>query len=165
MAKGTIKGKNRASSLTIELTISNDERDSSDQSVRRITAEQHFHDEAFIPKTFTIRLNPTYFRTLKKKGISRSLAYSYALFFDRSPYPPPDEWKDRETGLKCCEVRDFFGIKVNSRHASFWIGIKHHLRYVIYLETFKSVYTEDTKSHRCISSLALHLCPCYQVSC
>lgn len=102
-----------------------------DQGVEQISAENEFHDEAFIRKTFTIRLNPTYFRTGKNQEIPRSLVYSYALVFDRSPYPPPDEWKDRENGVKCSGIRDFVGVKVDSRRDSLCIGIKHHLRYVV----------------------------------
>ncbi|KAJ5600754.1 hypothetical protein N7450_001821 [Penicillium hetheringtonii] len=128
VAKGTIKGKNRASSLTIELTLVKGGRSSLDQGVEQISAENEFHDEAFIRKTFTIRLNPTYFRTGKNQEIPRSLVYSYALVFDRSPYPPPDEWKDRENGVKCSGIRDFVGVKVDSRRDSLCIGIKHHLR-------------------------------------
>ncbi|PYH95069.1 hypothetical protein BO71DRAFT_449650 [Aspergillus ellipticus CBS 707.79] len=64
-----------------------------------LNAERLF-DTAFVPKTFTVRLEKGAFKTAFEKaaGPVRSWAssYMYRLVFDQSPFPEREEWRDQD---------------------------------------------------------------------
>ncbi|PWY92958.1 hypothetical protein BO94DRAFT_622184 [Aspergillus sclerotioniger CBS 115572] len=65
-------------------------------------------DEAFRPKTYTVRLDKGTFITqhdvtyaTRKYDAAR---YFHRLVFDKSPYPPPEEWKEMSASLEAFRV-------------------------------------------------------------
>lgn len=137
-----IKGKKQVSNISVEITLQKQEEDSlaSDNGTTRHPFNIHsLHDVAFASKSFTISLSKALF---KKRGENGNHLYSYCIIFDRSPYPPPDEWKESELGPRHWAKREFVGVKPQPGRASQWMSIKYHLRYV-----FRDDYEELRISH------------------
>ncbi|PYI07788.1 hypothetical protein BO78DRAFT_340668 [Aspergillus sclerotiicarbonarius CBS 121057] len=65
-----------------------------------ILNEENLIDDAFLPKTYSVRLEKGMFKTAFERtaGPVRSWApsYAYQLVFDKSPFPPRQEWRDLE---------------------------------------------------------------------
>ena len=65
-----------------------------------ILNEENLIDDAFLPKTYSVRLEKGMFKTAFERtaGPVRPWrqSYAYQLVFDKSPYPPRHEWKDPE---------------------------------------------------------------------
>lgn len=74
-------------------------------------------DDAFLPKTYTVRLEEgnfltTFAQTLPKKQLVYTPRFALRLAFDKSPYPPRHEWKEpgiAEDAVKMWEFKDFYG--------------------------------------------------------
>ena len=71
-------------------------------------------DDAFLPKTYTIRLEKDNFLapvdTISQSENEFTPRYALRLAFDKSPYPPRHEWKEpggAPDGLKMWEWKDF----------------------------------------------------------
>lgn len=76
------------------------------------------NDEAFRPKTYTVRLEKGYFldaygaATLKTHSTYRVPRYALRLLFDKSPYPPEQEWNSESWKPSAWEWKDFNGSKI-----------------------------------------------------
>lgn len=53
------------------------------------------NDAAFHKKTYQLRLEQGKFKVEGRTTFSYNPTYRYRLTWDRSPYPPLDEWKDK----------------------------------------------------------------------
>jgi len=88
------------------------------------TAEMHSYrineslltDDAFLPKTYTVRLEKGEFITsydaMSTEEIPNASTFALRLVFDKSPYPPRDEWKTPEgapDAIKFWEWKEFCG--------------------------------------------------------
>ncbi|KAI3324343.1 hypothetical protein HD806DRAFT_65943 [Xylariaceae sp. AK1471] len=82
--------------------------------------EDLLHDSAFLPRTYSVRLERGDFiptadvrRTQPQRALSDStLRYALRLVFDPSPYPPAEAWKDPRGGpvaIKPWEFTEFCG--------------------------------------------------------
>ena len=65
-----------------------------------ILNEENLIDDAFLPKTYSVRLEKGVFKTAFERtaGPVRPWrqSYAYQLVFDKSPYPSRHEWKGPE---------------------------------------------------------------------
>jgi hypothetical protein len=73
-------------------------------------------DDAFLPKTYTVRLEKGEFITpydaMRTEEIPNTPAFALRLVFDKSPYPPRDEWKEPDgapDAIKFWEWKEFCG--------------------------------------------------------
>lgn len=123
------KRRKRVSKLTIEINIKNrnelEESVSSDHGAGRILNERQLHDVAFASKTFSVHLE----RVISKKTSDGGhTLYTYRVLFDKSPYPPTDEWREPVFGRKCWEKHEFVSIKAKPGYSGIWMSIRYHLR-------------------------------------
>uniref|UniRef100_A0A0W0G9G6 Uncharacterized protein n=1 Tax=Moniliophthora roreri TaxID=221103 RepID=A0A0W0G9G6_MONRR len=87
--------------------------------------EQVLTREAFVPKLYVITLERGTFLTsldtqYKHKG---GPEYSFQMTFDRSPYPPREEWREPEGGpetLKIWEKKTFCAGKIEGGEKKSW---------------------------------------------
>ncbi|KAJ5376222.1 hypothetical protein N7509_013108 [Penicillium cosmopolitanum] len=124
------KRRKRVSKLTIEINIKNrnelEESVSSDHGAGRILNERQLHDVAFASKTFSVHLE----RVISKKTSDGGhTLYTYRVLFDKSPYPPTDEWREPVFGRKCWEKHEFVSIKAKPGYSGIWMSIRYHLRF------------------------------------
>ncbi|KAI3011142.1 hypothetical protein CBS147346_1343 [Aspergillus niger] len=65
-----------------------------------ILNEENLIDAAFLPKRYSVRLEKGSFKTAFERAAGPvrpwRQSYAYQLVFDKSPYPPLNEWKDPE---------------------------------------------------------------------
>ncbi|GKZ20047.1 hypothetical protein AbraIFM66951_001639 [Aspergillus brasiliensis] len=66
-----------------------------------ILNEENLIDAAFLPKRYSVRLEKGSFKTAFERTAGPAVrpwrqSYAYQLVFDKSPYPPLNEWKDPE---------------------------------------------------------------------
>lgn len=78
--------------------------------------ESLLSDDAFLPKTYTVRLEKgnflTSFEALRTEEIQYIPRFALRLVFDKSPYPARYEWKEPEgapDAMKLWEWKDFCG--------------------------------------------------------
>ncbi|KAE8366757.1 hypothetical protein BDV27DRAFT_124901 [Aspergillus caelatus] len=91
---------------------------------RRIINEQLLTDAAFLPKKYTIKLESGQFLCASDVGggYSDSPRFGTRLSFDRSPYPPREEWKETDGGVdanKFWEWREFCSRRLPERTGLF----------------------------------------------
>jgi hypothetical protein len=77
-----------------------------------LSYDQFLQAEAFLPKLFTITIEKGNFiqpsRSILEKRSPNLERYKLHLTFDKSPFPPPAEWKDTsDIHLPVWEYREF----------------------------------------------------------
>ncbi|KAF7586501.1 hypothetical protein BBP40_008783 [Aspergillus hancockii] len=80
-------------------------------------------DAAFTPKTYTIRLEQGGFLTPfdARQPVASSPMFAVRLVFDKSPYPPREEWKEPDgtpDAMKFWEWREFCGRRLSENWGS-----------------------------------------------
>ncbi|KAE8402365.1 hypothetical protein BDV37DRAFT_284846 [Aspergillus pseudonomiae] len=94
---------------------------------RRVINEQLLTDAAFLPKEYTVTLEAGRFLCASDVGggYSDSPRYGARLSFDKSPYPPREEWKETGGGVganRFWEWREFCSRRVPEKTGLFsWI--------------------------------------------
>ncbi|KAI0598769.1 hypothetical protein F4775DRAFT_554264 [Biscogniauxia sp. FL1348] len=74
--------------------------------------EAHLTDAAFVPKTYTIRLEKGRFPVSRNVSVWANWWYGLRIVFDKSPFPPLEEWQGKATstveGNKFYDRVDFY---------------------------------------------------------
>ncbi|KAI1506453.1 hypothetical protein F5X99DRAFT_364248 [Biscogniauxia marginata] len=68
--------------------------------------EAHLKDAAFVPKTYTIRLEKGRFPVSRNVSVWANWWYGRRIVFDKSPFPPLEEWKG--PGKRTVEGNKFY---------------------------------------------------------
>ncbi|KAJ5110547.1 hypothetical protein N7532_001082 [Penicillium argentinense] len=90
----------------------------------KVSVTQDCGDAAFLPKTFTIRLQKGTFTQASSK---HEIYYTYRLNFDKSPYPPAAEWKEAQCGHECWTRRSFTSGKYKKVEITAWYRLKRNV--------------------------------------
>jgi len=78
---------------------------------RRPPKMMFLEDTAFQPKTYRLQLEEGSFHVIGRTQYGANPTYKYRLVWDKSPYPPLDEWKERKAlvnSWKFSERKDFY---------------------------------------------------------
>jgi len=73
--------------------------------------ENFLEDTAFQPKTYRLQLEEGSFLVTGRTSYGANPTYKYRLLWDKSPYPPLDEWKKMKPlakAWKFWERKDFY---------------------------------------------------------
>jgi len=91
--------------IDIEMTLTKRHMDSS-----RLPKVVGLEDAAFQPKTYRLQLEEGNFLVTGRTTYGVNPTYKYRLLWDKSPYPPLDEWKWKAPAKACkfWERKDFY---------------------------------------------------------
>jgi hypothetical protein len=93
---------------TIEVAITLTKRDIKDYP--RMTSHTSLKDAAYEQKVYQIRLNKGSFRVEHRTTYGANPIYEYQMLWDKSPYPPLEEWYNWRPakGGRYWERNDFY---------------------------------------------------------
>lgn len=76
-------------------------------------------DAAFQTKTYQLRVEEGSFLVTGRTTYGVNPTYKYRLFFDKSPYPPLDEWKEQDAteAYKFWIRNDFYQSQIEAKNA------------------------------------------------
>lgn len=103
---------------TIDIDMTLTKRNMNDPN---LTKEDVLEDTAFQPKTYSLRLETGSFPVTKRTTYGYNPIYMYRLLWNKSPYPPLEEWNGRSQGAaKACkfwERKDFYHSRIEAENA------------------------------------------------